>query len=956
MNLKMQEPIAIIGIGCRFPGSEGAPADTPEKFWNLLENGANAITPIPTRHWDAARYEAVIPNYGSFIPHVDLFDASFFHVSPKEAMALDPQQRRLLEVSWEAIEHAGMNPETLRGSDTGVFVGIFSNDYQLLQVQQREPHLYFSTGTSAATASGRIAYFFDLHGPAVSIDTASSSSLVAFHQAVMSVHGGECQMALAAGVNLILAPDLNIAFARANMLARDGRSKSFDASADGYVRGEGCGVVLLKRLADALRDGDHVLALVRGTAINQDGASQGLTVPSGPAQAAVIRQALSVAGLEPQDVTYIEAHGSGTPVGDPIEGQALQAVYGAGRTSPWVIGSVKTNIGHLEAAAGIAGLIKAVLALQHEYIPPHLHFSKLNPKLDGLEAIIPTEGMKWPTNGSGPRRAGVSSFGFSGTNAHVILEEAPSPPPSNLSGGERYHLLTLSAKDEQGLLDLAERYNRYLAAHPEIELADLCYTANTGRTHFEHRLAAIAESTDDLREQLSTFTAGEAAIGLVSADALSPRPKIAFLFTGQGSQYVGMGRQLYETEPIFRRALSRCDHILSPLLGRSLLDILYPAHGVESAIDETAYTQPALLALEYALAELWKSWGIEPDVVMGHSVGEIAAACVAGVFSLEDGLKLIAERGRLMQRLPNDGAMVTLLTEPARVADAMAPYASRVSLAIFNGPQHVVISGERQAVQEVVDALPDVRAIKLKVSHAFHSPLMEPILAEFERFAKQITFSTPNIGFISNVEGNVAHDVVTTPEYWARHIREAVRFADGMTALHEQNVDLFVEIGPKPTLLGMGQRCLSPDVGCWLPTLQPEQLDWQVVLQSLSEMYLCGVPIAWSAVEGERGQKRLVLPTYPFQRQRYWGIASSQPYRESQPTGDLASPPAPVAPATHQPNEREVQPPLLEQLTQGSSSDSSSAGPASSLPPGSPVDGVGAGFAHEYRSLAALLK
>ncbi len=552
-----REPIAIIGIGCRFPGG----ADTPDHLWSLLRNGVDAITEIPKSRWDMAKYDGLMPNYGGFIKQVDQFDASFFGISPREATSLDPQQRLLLEVSWEALEHAGLNPEALRGSDTGVFVGIFTNDYQLLQVKQNDdPHLYMSTGTASATASGRLSYFFGFQGPAVSVDTASSSSLVSFHLAVTSLTSRECDLALASGVNLMLAPDLSIAFAKAGMLSPDGRSKGFDASANGYVRGEGCGVVVLKRLSDARRDGDNILALVRGSAINQDGASQGLTATSGASQEIVIRKALSVAGLQPQAVSYIEAHGSGTPVGDPIEGQALQAVYGQDRSHP----SFKTNIGHLEAAAGIAGVIKAVLALQNQYIPPHLHFKELSPKLVGLQALIPSEGLPWDANGAGLRRAGVSSFGFSGTNAHVILEQAPVDRESRVAQTVHpYHILTLSAKDEGALHDLVQRYGDYLSAHPEASLAEFCYTANTGRAHFDHRLAAVAASTSELQEQLFDFGSGHDAMGLITGPASTHYgSKVAFLFTGQGAQYVGMGRQLYETEPTFRRVLEACDAIL----------------------------------------------------------------------------------------------------------------------------------------------------------------------------------------------------------------------------------------------------------------------------------------------------------------------------------------------------------------------------------------------------------
>ncbi len=905
--------IAIIGMGCRFPGG----ANTPAEFWRVLHEGVDTITGIPPSRWDASRESFTpIPHHGGFLHGVDQFDAPFFRISPREAEALDPQQRLLLEASWEALEDAGINPQSLRGSETGVFVGIFSNDYQRLQHQQTaqdEQHLYLNTGTSAATASGRISYFLGLQGPAMSVDTASSSSLVAFHLACQSLSNGECELALTSGVNLILSPDMSLAFAKAGMLSPDGRSKGFDASANGYVRGEGCGVVVLKRLSDAIRDDDHVLAVVRGSAINQDGASSGLTVPNGSSQEAVIRKALSSAGLEAQDVTYIEAHGSGTPVGDPIEGQALQAVYGEGRTTPWVIGSVKTNIGHLEAAAGIAGIIKATLALHHAHIPPHLHFSKLHPKLAGLQAIIPTDGMRWPVNGDAPRRAGVSSFGFSGTNAHVILEEAASPPPSppNPSGGEKeekalsarpYQLLTLSGKDEEALFELAERYDAYLSAHPDVKLADLCYTNNMGRAHFEHRLAAVAESTAELREQLSAFVAGDTPVGLVSGSStssMSSRPRIAFLFTGGGAQYVGMGRDLYETEPLFRQTVTYCDQILRPYLEKPLLEVLYPSDESTNTeeIHEMGYMQPALFVIEYALAKLWQSWGIQPDIVMGHSAGEYVAACLAGVFSLEDGLKLITKRGQLMQSTA-EGQMVALKASEDALLDVVRPFADDVSIGVINGPESIVISGKRKGIEAVLQRIPHIKATKLKITCASHSPLMQPVLAEFEQATKEVTFHPPQIPVVSNVMGEIADERIITSAYWCRHLRETVRFADGMETLHQQEVDVFVEVGPKPTLLGIARNSYQGQDGVsdrqeklWLPSLRANYSDWLSLQQSLAELYVRSVPIDWSsfAPATHEGRKRLNLPTYPFQRQRYWGVSAPQAYRKSQQNGHHTS-------------------------------------------------------------------
>lgn len=876
LALDTENLLAVIGLACRFPGG----AETPEKFWALLRDGVDAIGEIPLSRWETDRYAGQIPNYGGFIEGVERFDAPFFHVSPREAAALDPQQRLLLEVSWEALENAGVNPHTLRGSDAGVFVGISSNDYQRLQVQQaHDPDFYLNTGTSAATASGRLSYFFGFHGPAVSVDTASSSSLVAVHLAAMSLQAGECQLALAAGVNLILSPDTSLAFSRAGMLSPDGRSKGFDAQANGYVRGEGCGVVVLKRLADAQRDGDPILALVRGTAINQDGASQGLTVPSGASQEAVARRALAAAALPAQEISYIEAHGSGTPVGDPIEGNALQAVYGSGRAAPFYIGSVKTNIGHLEAAAGIAGVIKSVLALQHRTIPAHLHFQSLNPKLAGLQATIPTRTMAWPTETGRPRRAAVSSFGYSGTNAHVILEEAPSLPSTGPATSARgYQLLALSAHSAPALAELARRYLALLQAQPELSLADLCAAANRGRAHFAHRLAAVAASTDELQEQLQAFVDGEESPGLAAGRAEEGRaPRIAFLFTGGGAQYVEMGRALYQSDPLFRQILDECDRILQDALQPSLLAAFYPPSGQPSPLDEMAYMQPALFAIEYALAKRWEAWGIRPAWVMGHSAGEFAAAALAGIFSFADGLRLIARRGELMGQTAQ-GAMVAVDSGEAQAREAIGPEAGLVSVAVVNGGQSVVLSGDPERIEQVLTRLPGVKATRLQITCASHSPLMEPILAPFGQALEAVSFGEAHLPVVSNLTGALADESMAGPGYWLRHLRQTVRFADGMGALQSLGADIFLEIGPKPTLLGLGQTCVDVELrqrAAWLPSLRSGRDDRQQMLESLGQLYVRGAEIDWQAVAGEMiARGPLALPTYPFQRQPFWLTAA----------------------------------------------------------------------------------
>ena len=891
------EPIAIIGIGCRLPG-----AKTPEAFWQLLRNGVDAITEVPPERWDIDTFYDPCPatsgkmytRWGGFIEQVDRFEPSFFGISPREAQRIDPQQRLLLEVAWEALENAAIVPESLARSQTGVFIGMSNADYhRLIYKDCSGIDGYSGTGTASSIAANRLSYVLNLFGPSVAIDTACSSSLVALHYACGSLLSQESKLCLVGGVNLMLSPEPTITFSQAQMMAADGRCKTFDASADGYVRGEGCGVVVLKRLSDAERDGDNIQAIVRGSAVNQDGLTNGLTAPNGPSQQAVIRKALEKAGVKPAQISYIEAHGTGTSLGDPIEVKSLKAVLMQDREpdQPCWIGSVKTNIGHLEAAAGIASLIKVVLSLQHSEIPPHLHFNQLNPyiKIKNTPIKIPTSLQKWSA-GEKPKMAGVSSFGFGGTNAHLILEEAPTQvksltplAPLNKGGKSKFkseefierpsHILTLSGKSENALQELAQRYQEFLGNNSTAAIADICFTANTGRSHFKHRLAVVAESTEKLAQQLNEFETGVDTPGVVRAPVSSQKPpKIVVLFTGQGSQYVDMGRELYSTQPTFRKTLEQCDGILRAYQQKSLLSVLYPEPGETSPIDQTAYTQPALFAIAYALFELWKSWGIEPDVVMGHSVGEYVAACVAGVFSLEDGLKLIAHRGRLMQQLPSGGEMVAVMASEHRVNQLIAPYTETVAIAAINGPENIVISGAAEAIKTVTDSLEaeGIKTKQLQVSHAFHSPLMEPMLAEFEAVASQITYNQPQISLISNVAGAIADESIATASYWVNHVRQPVKFAQSMETLHQQGYEVFLEIGSKPILLGMGRECLMGTKKLWLPSLRPGKPDWLQMVQSLGQLYVQGVKVDWLEFDQHYSRQKVVLPTYPWQRKRYW--------------------------------------------------------------------------------------
>ena len=871
-----REPIAVIGMACRFPGAPNVDA-----FWDALSAGRDNVTTVRIDRAAADGSESPHMRPGYFLDAIDRFDAEFFGLAPREAQSMDPQQRLLLEVAWEAMEDAGQ--VDLAGSATGVFVGISTSDYSRMLFGAGQPaDAYSGTGGALSIAANRLSYLLDLHGPSWAVDTACSSSLVAVHNACRALRLGDCDLAFAGGVNLIVSSDLTAALAEARMLSGDGRCKTFDERADGYGRGEGCGVVVLKRQSDAIRDGDDILALIAGSAVNQDGRSNGLTAPSGLAQQAVILRALDDAGLAPGAISYVETHGTGTPLGDPIEVNALKAVLSDGRAleEACCFGSVKTNIGHLEAAAGIAGLIKVVLCLRHGELPPHLHLDTLNPliALDGTPFAIPTMRQPWP-GAQRPRSAGVSSFGFGGTNAHLIVREADpastsmADAPPEAAGPDR-QILALSAKTSDALRDLAKAYVGYLDAHPGVSLADICYSANTGRTQFRHRCCAIAESSQQLRAQLAAVAAGETAPGVVEALApLSSGPKVVFLFTGQGSHYPGMARELFETAPHFRRILQDCDRILRPILATPLLEVLYGTPDQSALLEQTAYAQPALFALEYALAALWRAWGIEPAAVMGHSLGEYVAACVAGVFSLEDGLKLVAERGRLMQAAPGKGEMVAVLADEARVGKVIATLPGDLAIAGLNGPSNTVVSGSAAAIAaaEEIFASQGITTLKLRTAHAFHSALMDPAVAAFASVASAATFHTPRIALISNVSGSLAGDEVTTADYWCRQLRQPVRFADGMACLAQHGYRSFLEIGPHPVLIGQARACVSDDGAfVWLASLRRGHADRRQMLDSLAALQVRGAQVDWRALHQGSDHRRVRVPTYPFQRQRFW--------------------------------------------------------------------------------------
>ena len=878
VDASRREPIAVVGLGCRLPGG----IEDGSSLWRALVAGRDGIRDVPPSRWDAAAWFDPDPDRpgkmwtraGGFLDDVDLFDAALFGIAPREAATMDPQQRIFLEVAWAALEDAGISPDRLDGSATGVFAGVANADYLRLLFSDRPGiDAYAGSGGSPSLVAGRLSYLLGLTGPSLVVDTACSSSLVAVHLAVQSLRSGECDLALAGGVNVILGPEAHIAFTKARMMAPDGRCKTFDAAADGYGRGEGAGVVVLRRLTDAVTAGDRILAVIRGSAVNQDGRSGGLTAPNGTAQQAVVRSALRAAALQPVDIDYVEAHGTGTSLGDPIELHALGAVLGEGRPAarPLLVGSCKTNFGHLEAAAGIVGLLKTVLSVQHGQVLPHLHFVTPNPLVEWsrLPIRIPTTAGAWPSRDA-PRRAGVSAFGFSGTNAHVVIEEAPSDATPRPTTERPRHVLVLSAPVETGLRELAARYATHLDETVDA-MTDLCATASTGRAHFSRRLAVTGTTAADLRSGLLAYLSGASAPNLACSDPARPqRPVVAFAFTGQGSQYVGMARRLSATSPVFRRALDECAALLDPLVPMPLADLLQESEAARAALATTECAQPTLVALGYALSAMWRHWGIEPAVVFGHSVGEITAAIVAGALSLRDGLTLVATRGRLMQRLQGGGMMAAF--GPRDRVEALVA-STGVDIAAINGPEHVVVSGALPALADAAGVLEahGVRTKSLAVSHAFHSRLMDPALDAFEQAIGTLSFEEPRITLISNVTGEAfGSGEAPTADYWRRHLRQPVAFDAALGSAVGLGVTHLLELGPRPVLLGIAAQTLPDAPFRLMPSLRVGEDDWAVVLDSLARLYADGADVQWPHYEEDASHRRVALPLYPFQRRRHW--------------------------------------------------------------------------------------
>ena len=884
------EPIALIGVGCRLPGR----ITNTDELLGALREGRDLITEIPSDRWSVeAFYDAdtlapgkTYVRKGGFVEDVYHFDPGFFGITDAEAARMDPQQRLLLQTVWHALEDAGQSAEELMNSNTGVFLAMMNtNNYSHLKSIFEGPKgltTYDAMGDAMSIAAGRISHFLGLEGPCLTLDTACSSSLVALHIARQSILAGDCDMAIVAGVNIILHPGIHIAFSKLGLMSRAGRCATFDASADGYIRGEGCVAVVLRRQSDAIARGDRIIASIIGTAVNQDGRTPALTAPNGRSQEKVIRNALARTAITPNEIGYVEAHGTGTPVGDPIEMSAIVNVYGPGRASdqPLYVGSVKSNFGHIEAGAGLLGLVKSALSLQHEEIFPSIHFTQLNPAIDLGQAPVrvATERIPWPRTET-PRLAGINSFGYSGTNAHMIVQEAPlqtnghSKPsvakePSLFDkAGE---LVVISAKSQESLNGLADQWIDLLAQENQRSLRDIAFTAALARTQHNHRLAIVGKDKEDIRQKMQTWRDGRTPKGVAHGQIFAKvKPRIAFIFTGQGSQYANMGCELYENEPRFAETINRIASIMDPELGAPLLDVLFGEKSAEY-LENTRYVQPALFAIEYALADLLRHLGIEPSYVIGHSVGEIVAACIAGVLDLEDAARFIVARGRLMGELPPGGTMLAIAASHEQVQRWVEGREADVAIATVNGPHAVVISGRAEAVA-AVGALAQAagRQIKeLEVSHAFHSPLMDPILDELTQVASSMRISPPRIPIVSNTTGDFFGDQIK-PEYWSSHVRNAVLFHQGMQKIMDAGCTLIVEIGPHPALTAVVVTTFDSPTLQTTPTLRKDKKDTSNLLNALSTLYVNGAALKFDRLFWNPVHQRVPLPLYPFRGDKY---------------------------------------------------------------------------------------
>ncbi|CNC39141.1 polyketide synthase [Mycobacterium tuberculosis] len=868
----INEPVAVIGVGCRFPGD----IDGPERLWDFLTEKKCAITAYPDRGFTNA---GTFAESGGFLKDVAGFDNRFFDIPPDEALRMDPQQRLLLEVSWEALEHAGIIPESLRLSRTGVFVGVSSTDYvRLVSANaQQKSTIWDNTGGSSSIIANRISYFLDIQGPSIVIDTACSSSLVAVHLACRSLSTWDCDIALVGGTNVLISPEPWGGFREAGILSQTGCCHAFDKSADGMVRGEGCGVIVLQRLSDARLEGRRILAILTGSAVNQDGKSNGIMAPNPSAQIGVLENACKSARVDPLEIGYVEAHGTGTSLGDRIEAHALGMVFGRKRpgSGPLMIGSIKPNIGHLEGAAGIAGLIKAVLMVERGSLLPSGGFTEPNPAIPftelGLRVV--DELQEWPVVAGRPRRAGVSSFGFGGTNAHVIVEEAGSVGADTVSGradvggsGGGVVAWVISGKTASALAAQAGRLGRYVRARPALDVVDVGYSLVSTRSVFDHRAVVVGQTRDELLAGLAGVVAGRPEAGVVCGVG-KPAGKTAFVFAGQGSQWLGMGSELYAAYPVFAEALDAVVDELDRHLRYPLRDVIW-GHD-QDLLNTTEFAQPALFAVEVALYRLLMSWGVRPGLVLGHSVGELAAAHVAGALCLPDAAMLVAARGRLMQALPAGGAMFAVQAREDEVAPMLG---HDVSIAAVNGPASVVISGAHDAVSAIADRLRGQgrRVHRLAVSHAFHSALMEPMIAEFTAVAAELSVGLPTIPVISNVTGQLVADDFASADYWARHIRAVVRFGDSVRSAHCAGASRFIEVGPGGGLTSLIEASLADAQIVSVPTLRKDRPEPVSVMTAAAQGFVSGMGLDWASVFSGYRPKRVELPTYAFQHQKFW--------------------------------------------------------------------------------------
>lgn len=868
----INEPVAVIGVGCRFPGD----IDGPERLWDFLTEKKCAITAYPDRGFTNA---GTFAESGGFLKDVAGFDNRFFDIPPDEALRMDPQQRLLLEVSWEALEHAGIIPESLRLSRTGVFVGVSSTDYVRLvsASAQQKSTIWDNTGGSSSIIANRISYFLDIQGPSIVIDTACSSSLVAVHLACRSLSTWDCDIALVGGTNVLISPEPWGGFREAGILSQTGCCHAFDKSADGMVRGEGCGVIVLQRLSDARLEGRRILAILTGSAVNQDGKSNGIMAPNPSAQIGVLENACKSARVDPLEIGYVEAHGTGTSLGDRIEAHALGMVFGRKRpgSGPLMIGSIKPNIGHLEGAAGIAGLIKAVLMVERGSLLPSGGFTEPNPAIPftelGLRVV--DELQEWPVVAGRPRRAGVSSFGFGGTNAHVIVEEAGSVGADTVSGradvggsGGGVVAWVISGKTASALAAQAGRLGRYVRARPALDVVDVGYSLVSTRSVFDHRAVVVGQTRDELLAGLAGVVAGRPEAGVVCGVG-KPAGKTAFVFAGQGSQWLGMGSELYAAYPVFAEALDAVVDELDRHLRYPLRDVIW-GHD-QDLLNTTEFAQPALFAVEVALYRLLMSWGVRPGLVLGHSVGELAAAHVAGALCLPDAAMLVAARGRLMQALPAGGAMFAVQAREDEVAPMLG---HDVSIAAVNGPASVVISGAHDAVSAIADRLRGQgrRVHRLAVSHAFHSALMEPMIAEFTAVAAELSVGLPTIPVISNVTGQLLADDFASADYWARHIRAVVRFGDSVRSAHCAGASRFIEVGPGGGLTSLIEASLADAQIVSVPTLRKDRPEPVSVMTAAAQGFVSGMGLDWASVFSGYRPKRVELPTYAFQHQKFW--------------------------------------------------------------------------------------